>query len=106
MITALTAALLAFLIADVLTQPGEILEWWPKVVNRVVLGNVFADYDNETGFKYWIPKLLYACSKCQAFWWFLILYFLPESVINFVFLGCCAVLGGYLLSVLNQKLRN
>ena len=106
MITAITAALLAFLITDILTQPGEILDWWPKLVNRVILRNAFGVYDTEDGFKYWIPKVLYGCAKCQAFWWFLGLYFLPTFAINFVFLGCCAVFGGYLLSKLNEKLSN
>lgn len=54
-ILAARCALLAWVFCEVLCQPGELLDWWPPLVQRVLPS--------------WLRRLenpLFACAKCQA----------------------------------------
>jgi hypothetical protein len=57
---ALLSGLLGWLFSGYLTQPGEVLGWWPGFVQRLPLPG-------------WAHKPLYACGKCVAgqvaLWW-------------------------------------
>lgn len=60
-----------FLVAAVLTFPGEVLDWWPGLVQWITRtrGKSPVDYNK---FQFIISKITYICPKCiagqLAFW--------------------------------------
>lgn len=66
-----TFGALGYLIANVLTEPGEILSKWPNIVKWVTRsGDSPRDWG---GWQYWIHKITWNCGKCisgnLALWW-------------------------------------
>lgn len=54
-----------FLVASVLTQPGEVLDWWPALVRRVFrLSN--CSTSDWNALQWAAFKTTYGCAKCVA----------------------------------------
>lgn len=68
MITAITNgilfALAGFLIANVLTMRGEVLDWWPDAVRWTF--RIDKDPFKNSNVQLYISKLAYDCGKCVA----------------------------------------
>ena len=54
-----------FLVADVLTAPGEVLAWWPGVVRRVFRLDKRSPMDWNV-VQLTAYKILFGCAKCVA----------------------------------------
>ena len=54
-----------FLIACVLTHPGEALAWWPAVVQWATRTGKKSPA-GWNAFQWWVSKITYLCAKCIA----------------------------------------
>lgn len=68
-----------YLVACVLVQPGEVLAWWPGLVQRLNRSSGVSPMD-WSKFQLWNNKTTWLCGKCIAGFWTLI----------FVLISSCA----------------
>ena len=57
----------AFNFCALLTDPGNIFDWWPRFVSRLLYGQPYAAVG--TDWKGKISRVLWACPKCHAGQW-------------------------------------
>lgn len=54
-----------FLVSAILTQPGEVLAWWPEVVQWVARTKKKSPMEYNA-VQWWFSKITYLCGKCIA----------------------------------------
>lgn len=99
---AIISALIAFVYAVVLVQPGEILSGW----SSFIFG---ATWNEHTEKNHWIYKVLLGCEKCIAgqicLWWFLRRNFYSYSI-DKVIIHIFTICLGIFLTIIIKKIYN
>lgn len=73
--------LFGYLVSNILVQPGEVLSWWPGLVQRLNRSHG-KGYPDWSLIQYWNNKTTWLCGKCIAGFWALASCFLNYSVWN------------------------
>jgi len=89
-----------YVVAAILTEPGEILDFWPPLVSRVLYGEPYAAIQSSD-WRGRIAKILWACPKCHAgqwgFWYYLAFRWHNYQVTEHLIVVGCAIIVAYWL---------